>query len=62
MIAVAWWLVKRGLVAYVGGSFDPGDLKAYYHKAILKTLYFDFRAFAENIIKLLADEKLHKET
>jgi glycosyltransferase involved in cell wall biosynthesis len=44
-----------------GVSFDLPALKMYYPKGMLKTPCYDLSAFAENILKLLADEKLYRE-
>ena len=45
-----------------GVSFDLPALRSYYPKGMLKTPCFDLKAFAENILKLLNDEKLYKKT
>jgi len=45
-----------------GVSFDLEALKTYYPKGMLKTPCFDFKAFAENIRKLLKDEELYQKT
>ena len=45
-----------------GVSFDLPALKSYYQKGMLKTPCFNLEGFAENILNLLADEKLYKET
>lgn len=45
-----------------GVSFDLPALKTYYPKGMIKTPCYDLKAFAENILKLLADEKLYKRT
>ena len=45
-----------------GVSFDLEALKTYYPKGMLKTPCFDFKAFAENILKLLKDEELYQKT
>lgn len=52
--AMAWGLP--------GVSFDLEALKTYYPKGMLKTPCFDFKAFAENILKLLKDEELYQKT
>lgn len=45
-----------------GVSFDLPALKTYYPKGMLKTPCFDLEAFADNILKLLGDEKLYEKT
>jgi glycosyltransferase involved in cell wall biosynthesis len=45
-----------------GVSFDLPALKSYYPKGMLKTPCFDLEAFAENILRLLNDEALHRKT
>ena len=45
-----------------GVSFDLEALKSYYPKGMLKTPCYDLKVFAENILKLLEDEKLYKKT
>jgi glycosyltransferase involved in cell wall biosynthesis len=45
-----------------GVSFDLPALRTYYPKGMLKTPCFDLEAFAENILKLLNDEKLYEKT
>ena len=52
--AMAWGLP--------GVSFDLEALKTYYPKGMLKTPCFDFKAFAEKIVKLLKDEELYQKT
>jgi glycosyltransferase involved in cell wall biosynthesis len=42
-----------------GVSFDLPALKVYYPKGMLKTPCYDLKTFAENILKLLNDEKLY---
>jgi glycosyltransferase involved in cell wall biosynthesis len=45
-----------------GVSFDLPALKTYYPKGMLKTPCYDLSMFAENIMKLLNDEKLYEKT
>jgi len=45
-----------------GVSFDLPALRTYYPKGMLKTPCYDLKAFAENILKLLNDEKLYSKT
>ena len=45
-----------------GVGFDLEALKSYYPKGMLKTPCFDFKAFAQNVIKLLEDEELYEKT
>lgn len=45
-----------------GVSFDLPALRTYYPKGMLKTSCYDLKAFAENILKLLNDEKLYRKT
>lgn len=45
-----------------GVSFDLEALKTYYPKGMLKTPCFDFKAFADNVLKLLDDSSLYEET
>lgn len=52
--AMAW-----GLPAV---SFDLEALKTYYPKGMLKTPCYDFKIFAEQIIKLLEEDKLYEKT
>jgi glycosyltransferase involved in cell wall biosynthesis len=44
-----------------GISFDLPTLRDYYPKGMIKTHCFDLRAFAENILRLLEDEKLYRK-
>jgi glycosyltransferase involved in cell wall biosynthesis len=45
-----------------GVSFDLPALKTYYPKGMIKTPCYDLKAFAENILELLTDEKLYERT
>ena len=45
-----------------GVSFDLPALRTYYPKGMLKTPCYDLKAFAENILRLLNDENLYRET
>jgi len=45
-----------------GVSFDLPALRTYYPKGMLKTPCYDLNMFAQNIMKLLNDEKLYKKT
>jgi glycosyltransferase involved in cell wall biosynthesis len=44
-----------------GVSFDLPALKTYYPKGMLKTPCYDKSVFAENVLKLLNDEKLYEK-
>ena len=44
-----------------GISFDLPALRTYYPKGMLKTSCYNSKEFAENILKLLNDEKLYKK-
>lgn len=44
-----------------GVSFDLESLKTYYPKGMIKTKCFDFKEFAENILKLLNDRNFYNE-
>ena len=45
-----------------GISFDLESLRRYYPKGMIKTPCFDFKVFAENVVKLLRDEELYQKT
>jgi len=45
-----------------GVSFDLESLKTYYPKGMIKTRCFDFKEFAENILKLLNDKNFYHQT
>ena len=45
-----------------GVSFNLPALRTYYPKGMLKTPCYDLKAFAENILRLLADKRLYKRT
>ena len=52
--AMAWGLP--------GVSFDLEALETYYPKGMIKSKNGDFNSFAQNIIKLLNDKKLYRQT
>ena len=45
-----------------GVSFDLESLKTYYPKGMIKARCFDFKKFAENILKLLSDRNFYNDT
>ena len=50
--AMAWGLP--------GVSFDLEALRTYYPKGVLKTACFDFKAFADNILRIITDAGLYR--